>query len=231
MDLVVWGGCLLLFGAGVVWGGGKVELDFFKIASIHDLFDMFSSAATVFVVVFGFQLWRRQVNGQADLDLARKVAVHALRVKEASLEAWMDAQFSINQQAFGPNSLGVELKGKITEVMHDRLKTRESLQIDFLLVLQEARALWGIEFSKKYNKLVRLYFECNRCSRAYLSWVDSSGSESSKIQCSQTIQYVSSYLSTLGFLHAEGRMEKEINHLISDADLAVEKIMRRGSGR
>lgn len=229
--VVIWGGCLLLFGAGAVWAMVPLNIEFFVVENVHDLFEIFSSAATVFVVVFGFQLWRRQVNGQADLELARKVAVHALRIKEASLEAWMDAQFSINQHAFGPNSLGVELMGKITEVMVDRLKVRESLQIDFLLVLQEARAIWGVEFSKKYNKIINLYFECNRCSRAYLSWVDTSGSDISKKQLSQTIQEVSNYLSILGFLHAEGRMEKEINRLLSDADLAVEKKMLRGSNR
>ncbi|KGU84857.1 hypothetical protein [Pseudomonas mediterranea] len=230
-DWMVWLGCFLLFGCGAVWAMVPLNISFFEVNSIHDLFDMFSSAATVYVVVFGVELWRRQVSGQADLELARKVAVLALRIKEASLEAWIDAKFSINQHGYGLNSLGAELMDKISQRMGERLKIRESLQIDFLLVLQEARAIWGVDFSKKYNGIIKLYFECNRCSKAYLSWVDTSEPNFSRKQFSQTIAEVHDYLSKVGFFNAEGRMEKEINHLTLAADLALEKKMLRSSNR
>ncbi len=196
-DWMIWLGCLLLFGAGAVWASVPLKASFFEVSDVHDLFEIFSSIATVFAVVFGVGAWRRQVSGQADLELARKVAVEALRIKEASLEAWLDAKFCINQHAFGRNSLGVELLGKVTDVISERLKAREKLHLDFLLVLQEARAIWGIEFSKNYNSIINFYFECNRCSRAYLSWVDTADSDISASQFSQTIKEVGGRLQGL----------------------------------
>lgn len=62
-DKVVWSCCALLFGAGVIWGKLSGPADFFKVADIHDLFEIFGAAATVIaasVAVSALSGWKGQ---------------------------------------------------------------------------------------------------------------------------------------------------------------------------
>ncbi|MGH8331211.1 MAG: hypothetical protein ACRES0_12425, partial [Pseudomonas sp.] len=128
----------------------------------------------------------------------------------------------------GINSLGVDLIAQISKVMSERVKKREALKLDFSAVLQEAKAIWGKDFSSRYNDVVDLLLACDRCSREYLSWTDTSVHINSKAQHAQFIQDIKHYLDNKGLLNAEGRMEKEIGRMTAEADLALEKKMLRG---
>lgn len=206
-----------------------MKLEFLAVADIHDLFEIFSSIATVVAVFFGIGAWRHQVSGQADLELARRVAIEATRVKETAVEAWVDAKFSINQCPFGFSSLPPHLLEQMAQAMDARVKRRELLKIDLLAVLQEARAIWGRDFSDKYNDLIELFSICNRCANSFVSWADSSGHINSKGKHAQNIKNIADCLDELGLLNVEGHVEKEIVRITAAADLALEKKMLRGN--
>ncbi|MCQ9423429.1 hypothetical protein NRB16_07830 [Pseudomonas sp. LJDD11] len=62
-DWVIWGGCVALFGAGVIWGKISGGPDFFKVANIHDLFEILGATATVIaasVAVSALSGWKGQ---------------------------------------------------------------------------------------------------------------------------------------------------------------------------
>lgn len=226
-DWVIWVGCTLLFCSGVVWGMIPDTKNFMTIASIHDLFDIFGAIATVVAVVFGIGAWRRQINGQADLDLARRLAVDALRFKEGALQAWVDAKFAVNQYPFGLSSLPRGLLNQLSQSMDNRVKKRDALKLDFYAALQEARAIWGKEFSSNYDDLNELFLICNRCAQSFVSWADPSTHLNSTQKYAQQIKDASRYLEERKLLNIDGRVEEEIYRLTRLADLALEEKMHR----
>jgi hypothetical protein len=59
----VWGGCVLLFLAGVIWGMVPDKTGFFVVTNIHELFDMIGAFATVVaavVAVVALTNWQSQ---------------------------------------------------------------------------------------------------------------------------------------------------------------------------
>lgn len=227
-DWMIWLGCFLLFGSGAVWASVPLKTSFFEVADVHDLLEMFSSIATVVAVVFGIGAWRRQVSGQADLELARRVAVGALQMKEGALLAWIDAKFAVNQYPFGLSSLSRELLNQISQSMDARVKSRETLKINFYAVLQEARAIWGKEFSNNYDDLNDLFSVCNECAQSFVYWSDPATPINSTEKYARKVKDAGGYLDEHNLLNIEGRVEKEINRLTCSADLALEKKMLRG---
>lgn len=226
-DWVIWFGCVLIFCSGVVWGMIPDKQSFMTVANIHDLFDIFGAIATMVAVVFAIGAWRRQINGQADLELARRLAVDALRVKEETLQAWVDAKFAVNQCPFGLSSLPRELLSQLSQSMDQRVKKRDVLKLDFYAALQEARAIWGKEFSSKYDDLNELFLICNRCAQSFVSWADPSTHINSTQKYARQIIDAGRYLDERKLLNIEGRVEEEINRLTRLADLALEKKMLR----
>lgn len=156
-DWVVWCGCALLFSAGAIWGGVRLDIQFFKVANIHDLFEIFSSAATVaavFLAFAGVNAWRQQLGAESDHALAQRVAVASLKYKEISKSAFSDAQFCLLQFDAGREMVPVGVLELYIPGFEARLKRNQESKAEFLGVLQECRAIWGKEFSDKYNVLI-----------------------------------------------------------------------------
>lgn len=97
-DKIVWLACLLLFSADFVGGKLSGQSDFYKVASIHDFFDIvgvFVTFAAAIVALYGLNTWRKQGKAVADHELARRLVV-ALRVyQEGLVRNWTYAQHSI----------------------------------------------------------------------------------------------------------------------------------------
>lgn len=227
--------CFWIAGSVVLIGGfiaGNIDLenDFFGVKSIHDLFDIFSSAATVFAVFIawrGVNAWRRQASGQADLELARRLAVSALAFKESAVPAWLDAKFCINQFRFGPQSLNPPMMESIRVSMGERIRKREEVRINFGAVLQEAKAIWGSDFTIKYNKLIDFCEVCDMCAQEFISWADPSVGPNVFLMHQMNIQQTEDYLRDNNFLDVEGGMGSVVKKMTEDADSELELHMLR----
>ncbi|MGP6426344.1 hypothetical protein [Pseudomonas pharyngis] len=173
-DWVVWAGCGLLFCSGVVWGGGRLDMDFFKIANIHDLFEIFSSIATVaavFLAFSGVNAWRQQLGAESDHALAQRVAVASLKYKEVSKAAFNDAQFSLLQFDAGREMVPVGVLELYLPSLEARLKKNQESKAEFLGVLQECRAIWSKGFSDKYSVLINQTDTFFNCVSALCQWI------------------------------------------------------------
>lgn len=173
-DWVVWLGCVLLLCAGAVWGTVPISTDFFKVNDIHDLFEIFSSIATVLAVglaFIGVNAWRQQVSAEADHALAQRIAVAALKYKETSRTAFGDAQFAVTQFAVGVEGLPEGLLDSVVLPMEQRLQRAQDSKAEFKAVLLECRAIWGDEFSNKYEGLLNLTENFYACLRLFFHWV------------------------------------------------------------
>ncbi|MDD2109684.1 hypothetical protein [Pseudomonas asiatica] len=89
-----------LFGAGAIWGKIIPGENFFKVANVHDLFDIFGAAATCMAVVvaaFGLRTWRYQTRASTDHDLATKFLVALRRYQDEMVRSWHYAESSVAQ--------------------------------------------------------------------------------------------------------------------------------------
>lgn len=103
-----WIAGVILFVCGFIFRNMSFGSKFGEVENIHDLFEMFSSAATViavFVAWKGINVWRFQARGQADLELARRLSRVALDVKDLAVSACVDAMFAVRQVPFGAAGL------------------------------------------------------------------------------------------------------------------------------
>lgn len=172
-DWVIWTGCGLLFCAGAIWGGGRLDIAFFKVANIHDLFEIFSSLATVaavFLAFSGVNAWRQQLGAQSDHALAQRVAIAALKYKEISRSAYDDALFSVTQFRYGLESVPESILDRYIAGMEDNLKANKNSKAEFCAVLLESRALWGAGFSEKYDELLALTDDFYGCIQVFIKW-------------------------------------------------------------
>lgn len=142
---MVWVLCVLLFLCGVVWGSVSLKSDFYVVASIHDLFEIFSSAATVAAVVFGLNAWRNQIKGESDHGLARRLAVLVMRYKQTLKVAHGDCRFAVNNCIVGFEGLPQDLLRQVTDSILERMSKAMDERAELLAALLEARALWGDE--------------------------------------------------------------------------------------
>lgn len=112
--------------------------------------------------------------------------------------------------------------------MDARVKRLEALKINFYAVLQEARAIWGKEFSNNYDDLNELFSVCNEFAQSFVFWSDPATPINSTEKYARKVKDAGGYLDEHNLLNIEGRIEKEINRLTRYADLDLEKKMLRG---
>lgn len=147
--------------------------EFFAVASIHDLFDIFSSVATMLALayaVWSVNNWRKQSKGEADHELAQKLAVACMRFKESSKSAWGDAVFSICNKNQNPAQHDGErqLRQASAGGMADKLSHRRAVKEDFEAVMLEARAIWGKEAFDLERDVVSFFDICTQCSNFWV---------------------------------------------------------------
>jgi hypothetical protein len=155
-DWVVWLGCAVLFCAGVIWGAVPIETNFFKVKDIHDLSEIFSSIATIIAVCLAFigvNAWRLQVRGEADHELARRVAIAALKYKNVARTSFYDVQFALRPSYHDLWMQPVEVLSRHAINMKSSRQQCLDYKAELSTVLLECRVLWGVEFTKKYDGL------------------------------------------------------------------------------
>jgi len=158
-DWSVWLWCVLLFLAGVTWGSIKLKTGFFTVDNVHDLFEIFSSAATVIAVILAalsINAWRSQIKAESDHDLARKLAVSLINFKEAIQAAHSDMQFCRNNCIVGFEGLPPHLLRHVTDSFIVRMDKAKTIKAEILALLIEARALWGDELSNSFGGIINI---------------------------------------------------------------------------
>ena len=151
-DFMVWILCVALFLCGVIWGSIKLRSDFYSVASIHDLFEILSSAATVVAVVFGLNAWRNQIKGESDHGLARRLAVLIMKHKETIKNAHNECRFAVNNCIVGFDQLPQDLLRQVTNAACGRMSKAMDERAELLAALLEARALWGDEVANSLSE-------------------------------------------------------------------------------
>lgn len=158
-DWAIWLLCALLFLAGVTWGSIKVKTGFFTVDNFHDLFEIFSSIATVAAVVLaalGINAWRSQIKAESDHGLARQLAVSLMNFKDAIQAAHADMQFCRNNCIVGFEGLPPHLLRSVTDSLIVRMDQAKTLRAEILALLIEARALWGDELSNSFGGIINI---------------------------------------------------------------------------
>ena len=159
-----WTLCLLIFLAGVTWGSIKLKTEFYVVDNIHDLFEIFSSAATVAAVILAaasINTWRKQISAESDHEMARALVIALEKHKERIQSAHSDAMFCVNNCEVGFEVLPQDLLSNVVGAMLVRIeKTMEEVAEIRALVI-EARALWGDEISKSLDEYL------NACNYFY----------------------------------------------------------------
>ncbi|AYN16717.1 hypothetical protein CHR29_16815 [Pseudomonas monteilii] len=219
-----------IFIGGFAIGSMSFGSKFWEVESIHDLFEMFSSAATVgavFVAWKGVNAWRLQARGQADLELARRVSRIALAAKEKALPAWVDAAFTIREIPFGASKISESLLEQMRQAMSMRVETYDIALADLRVVLQEAKAVWDDGFTRKYNAFIDLLMTCSACSKQFLIWADRSTDPAARLRAEQYIHNFRRDLSDQGMLDFECDIRELIIQKTRDADLELERHMLR----
>lgn len=133
-DWVIWGGCVLLFAAGVVWGMIPDKKGFFVVTSIHDLFDIVGAIATTIaaaVAVAALSNWQSQFR-----HAARFESLKAL--KDAATELHSFRKYLVTVQARCMQLMqGNQAGDKVLKEMEDAAKQT------WLNALQTYNQAWG----------------------------------------------------------------------------------------
>ena len=170
-DWVTWLGCFCLFGAGAVWAQIPIGTNFFVVPDVHDLFEIFSSIATVVAVVIaaiGVNTWKHQIKLTADHDLARKVAVCLSKYREAVLSVWNSADSS-HAQVLSKETLSDSMRDVIRPLMQARLDSAQTARTEMKAVVLECKAIWGDGFFNGLPDVFVFEEECSNCTSNYIS--------------------------------------------------------------
>lgn len=168
-DKVIWFGCGLLFILGAVWGANLKAEGFFRVANLHDLFDIFGATATtaaVVLAIIGLNRWRVEVGAASDHELARRLLVALLKYRleleglwnfadlasrQSSSEAWLQDQNEFSERVY---------KGAISSAQ----KSRVELEV----IALECSAIWGGEYESGFDELFRFENVCANIVNSYL---------------------------------------------------------------
>jgi hypothetical protein len=108
-----------------------------------DAVTMFAAGVAVYVGLTGLQTWQRQLRGNAEYDLARRVLVSVYKLRAAInncrlIEVEMDSEI-------------VDITKKIHDSLFDKL---DEAQADLDVELLEGEAVWGSEPDYRYNVIM-----------------------------------------------------------------------------
>lgn len=131
---MIWGGCVLLFAAGVVWGMIPDKKGFFVVSNIHDLFDIVGAVATMIaaaVAVAALSNWQSQFR-----HAARFESLKAL--KDAATELHSFRKYLITVQARCMHLMQADgVDDKMVKEMEEAAKQT------WLSALQTYNQAWG----------------------------------------------------------------------------------------
>lgn len=179
-DGVVWLGSFLLFGCGFIWAQMWTTTDFFKVESVHDLFDISGVLVTVaalIVALRGIGEWRNQGIATADHDLARRLLIELYRYREAIGHVRNPMILGYEGRKEGENYVVYENIDIIGKAYGERFEKLGEVKSKLLANILESEAVWDFEVKSLCQPLFRLERELFAHVRAYLITIDSSQSD------------------------------------------------------
>jgi hypothetical protein len=189
-DWVVWLGCFLLFCCGVLWAQIRVATDFFKVDSVHDLFDIGGVLVTVAAVIVAFRgigEWRNQGIATADHDLARRLLVELYRYREAIGHVRNPMILGYEGRKEGGNYVVYENTEIVAKAYGERFEKLGDVKSKLLANVLESEAVWDGEVKSLCQPLFRLERELFIHVRAYLITIDSKQTEDMRQAYSQIL--------------------------------------------
>lgn len=223
--LAVWIACFLLFAAGCVWAQIPIPTDFFKVANIHDAFDIASSTATVAAVFIALTAWRKQMRAQADHDLARRLLITADQYKNVTFQVLIDAQFCLANDVLQYSEWS--LIDRIQSSLRDRLNSHDEAKSAFQADLLEARALWGDEMDRAYRDLREVGSNAALCVHHFLMFLNESGNPDVQDSLSSSLENYAKYLSLEGLSSDPANISSKLQKITEEAETVL-KIRLRG---
>lgn len=212
-DLIVWSGCALLFCAGAVWGGVWPRADFFKIADIHDLLEIGSAIATIFAVVFGVSAWKKQLRGQSDHELARRVLLNAEKLKAQTLVMIWSAR-----NCLGSNYIHFADWSKIQAILKELradIANSDACRANLDAVLLETDIMWGDELRNSYHKIYELLGICRYCVQSYVDFLEDPDSDDEA--GNDDLDWVEKRLAEGAWDRTEVEMRSQMSDFVSEA--------------
>ncbi|WP_223530604.1 hypothetical protein [Pseudomonas sp. GL-R-19] len=158
-DRMIWCVCGLLFGAGIIWGKMSGSPDFFKIANVHDLFDIAGAFATIVAVIIALvtmNSWRKQAKAESDHELARKLVVVLRKYNDELLKTWHFAESSVIQIE---NNSWIGDGGSdnyLVKIYQSRLSEIQAVRAEIEPLDLECSEIWGGVFKTQFAELYRL---------------------------------------------------------------------------
>lgn len=163
--------CLGLFGAGIIWSRLLFPSDFYKVANIHDLFEILGAVATVVAAsfaVYGIGLWRKQIRATSDHELARRVAISVELYKEEVKRIWGSAEFSATQLKTKEDYKHEKVRRAVKQTFDIRIERAICLRSDLKALLVECNAIWGKSFGNELRAVFGVEQQCLNCATNFL---------------------------------------------------------------
>ncbi|QXG25205.1 hypothetical protein KTT56_26190 [Pseudomonas viridiflava] len=136
--------CLIFFIAVAIWAASLPTEGFFKIANLHDFFDIIGAIATTLAVIIatiGINNWKIQVGATSDHELARKMIVALLKYRNELLDLWQIADV-----ASGENEARHWIRGEdeYSKHIYGNANIRaKNARTELEAISVEAKAIWG----------------------------------------------------------------------------------------
>ncbi|WP_129375257.1 hypothetical protein [Pseudomonas aeruginosa] len=170
-DWVVWVGCFLLFAAGAVFSKLSLGSNFFLVPSVHDLFDIASSMATVIAVIFaglGLSSWRKQLRATSDYELARKMLVAVQKYADAAEESWRWCYIANDEQATDAREGKERTIRAIAAGAEPAMRKTRQYTADLKALLLECRALWADYESLNLRDFLKFGENCDNYLSSFI---------------------------------------------------------------
>ncbi|WP_336334296.1 hypothetical protein [Pseudomonas putida] len=162
--------CFGVFGAGAVWSKIILPSDFWKVGSIHDLFEIFGAIATS-IAVYIAASWKKQLGSARDYELARKIAIAIFQYRESSIEVWAAAYDCLKKHS-EQERLEIGMRKAFTLSIEARLENAQSFRAEIQAYLVECRAIWKNGIDKDFSEIIAFEQVCSSCAKFYLATIN-----------------------------------------------------------
>ena len=190
-DCVVWGGCLLLLGAGAVWSPLLID----AFAHSQSVLDALADAATVFGVVAasavgiaGLRVWRHQLFAAQENDIARRGLTSLYKLRNA-IRAVRNPYIADFEMALEP---GKEVTSFVDatsfgtiQAYNNRFQNVWQARTEIDALMLEAEVIWGDSLSDLYSKLFSLQHQLYTYLDVYCKAINPDITEDMRIRYAQ----------------------------------------------
>ncbi|WP_155741746.1 hypothetical protein [Pseudomonas putida] len=135
--------------------------NFYKVESIHDLFEIFGAAATIVAVVMAavsLGSWRKQAKASIDHEIARELIVNLNRFRDLIMIGWSHAEDYIGWRSQHLFYLSEE--GRTANIYESLLKEIRQARAEIETTILEAKVLWTDFFPLEIYDLYKVQMNC-----------------------------------------------------------------------